>query len=476
MNSRGEVQSAVGEAYEVGDVVGEGGCAVVWSANDTRLGRRVAVKVLREDVATESTRVRFLREARNAASLRHPHILPVYDVGESSGVSWFTMPLVDGESLRRRIEREGALDATLVTRLLVAAAEALGAAHAQGVVHRDVKPDNVLLEGDAPHVWLVDFGIATALMPSDARLTSQSLLLGTPRYMSPEQLTPGAAVDARTDVYALGVLAYEALAGRPPFIAPNLGALLFQHLVEEPAPLSSLAPGVPSHLAQVVHRCLAKEPNDRFANGAEVAAALRGAPGSVAYRPSRPSASLLSPVPLAGASSRRAPGWLLGSVGIVLVGVAASVLLHWTAAAPLAVLAAVVIAALGWAGRHEAVARAVSPSNVTLQDRRARSLRAACALELSKLPRAWQPLLGKVDAVATTLAFEVQASVTALGSGSLAPEERRQREAQVIGAIAELEALRSAAAAAATRDPMRGRENLEHLVEARAGLPAAQIG
>lgn len=272
--SRHRLQETVGEAHRIEELLGRGGFAEVFAATDLRLGRRVAVKVLRPDLKiSDALLERFQREARAVAALRHPNVLPIYSVGERDGVAYFTMPLIEGESLRERLDREGMVSPEEARRIVVEATRALAAAHAKGLVHRDVKPDNILLEGEESRVLLADFGIAKAMKSDGQTLTGSELFLGTPRYGSPEQMS-GDPVDHRSDLYSLGVVAYRMLAGRPPFQAESTRKLVVKHLTEPPEPLRSLRPGCPEGLAAAVERCLAKDPEQRWPSAKALGEAL----------------------------------------------------------------------------------------------------------------------------------------------------------------------------------------------------------
>ena len=273
--SRERLQRAVGVRYEVGRLVGRGGFADVFEAHEPRLARRVAIKAVRPDAGVSAELIeRFQREARAMAGLRHPHVMEIYTVGESDEVAYFVMPLVDGESLKGRIAREGALPLEETVRILGEAASALDAAHRAGTVHRDVKPDNIMLEGDAGRVLITDFGIAKALGGDTSSYTTSGFV-GTPRYMSPEQAT-GEEADHRADIYSLGVVAFEMVVGRPPFEAKSVQAMIAKHLTEDPPPLRFLRPDCPERLARVVAKCLAKDPGDRWSSLAEAVAVLEG--------------------------------------------------------------------------------------------------------------------------------------------------------------------------------------------------------
>lgn len=253
----------IGDRYAVSREIGAGGMATVWLAEDLRHGRPVAIKVLRPDVAEALGTERFLREIEIAARLDHPHILPVYDSGDADGLLYYVMPYVKGETLRERLDREKHLAVDDALRIARDIGDALAYAHERGVVHRDIKPENVLLAGG--HARVADFGIARAVTAAGGgRLTGTNVAIGTPAYMSPEQATGSAEVDGRSDVYALGCVLYEMLAGVPPFTAPTLERVLHQHIVAEPASLDGLRPAVGADLAAVVRRALAKIPADRY--------------------------------------------------------------------------------------------------------------------------------------------------------------------------------------------------------------------
>jgi len=274
--ARERLQRAVGAGYRVGGLLGRGGFAEVFEAQDLQLARRVAIKIMRSDLGdTEEVRQRFQQEARAMANLRHPNVMEVYAVGEGEGVVYFVMPFVMGESLKTRIEREGPLPIPEARRILVDAAGAIAAAHRAGTVHRDVKPDNILLEGEDRRVLITDFGIAKALEADTSTITRSGAIVGTPSYMSPEQAT-GERVDHRSDIYSLGLVAFEMMAGRPPFVAKSAQALITQHLTQAPPPLRSLRPDCPELLAEVVERCLEKDPGERWATLEQMVEALEG--------------------------------------------------------------------------------------------------------------------------------------------------------------------------------------------------------
>ncbi len=250
--------------------------ATVYLAEDLKHHRQVAVKVLRPDITASLGAQRFLREIEIAARLQHPHILPLLDSGEADGFLFYVMPYVEGESLRDKLTREHELPVADAVRILHDIVDALSYAHQHGVVHRDVKPENVLLSGR--HAMVADFGIAKAV--SDATgahsLTTVGVALGTPAYMSPEQATADVSVDARADIYAVGAVAFEILTGRPPFEGQTPQAVLAAHVTRAPVPLTALRPQVPANLATLVMRCLEKRPADRWQKAEEMLPVLEG--------------------------------------------------------------------------------------------------------------------------------------------------------------------------------------------------------
>ncbi|HEU4643802.1 MAG TPA: protein kinase [Gemmatimonadaceae bacterium] len=274
---REQLQSSLGNAYELQRELGGGGMSRVFLAEDTLLGRAVVVKVIAPELAAGLNVERFRREIQLAAKLQHPHIVPVLSAGEADGLPYYTMPLVEGESLRSRLARGGALPVDDAVSILRDVAKALAYAHAHGVVHRDIKPDNVLL---AAHDALVtDFGVAKAISsareePAGATLTALGAALGTPAYMAPEQVAADPATDHRADLYSFGAMAYELLAGRPPFVGLTPQRLLAAHISERPQPLHELRPDVPPTLSALVMRCLEKDPAARPQSALDVLASL----------------------------------------------------------------------------------------------------------------------------------------------------------------------------------------------------------
>jgi hypothetical protein len=271
---RGLLRRALGDAYTLGDLIGRGGFAEVYAARDVRLKRDVAVKTLRYDLRASAVLLeRFRREAEAMAQLRHPHVMPIYTVGEGEGLAYFVMPLVRGDTLG----------------IVFEVASALEHAHTLGMVHRDVKPENMLLEGDDGRVLVTDFGIARAAEARNDALTGTGIILGTPDYMSPEQASEARELDHRSDLYSLGVVAYQMLTGELPFRASSLQGFVVKLITEEPPSVLERRRDCPPELAALVARCLAKEPDDRFAAAAEICAVLGpagGEPSSLRHKPS----------------------------------------------------------------------------------------------------------------------------------------------------------------------------------------------
>jgi serine/threonine-protein kinase len=278
-----KVKRVLADRYRVERVIGEGGMATVYLADDLKHGRRVALKVMRPELAATLGAERFLREVSIAAQLNHPHILPMHDSGEADGVLYYVMPYVEGESLAARLKREGAMPVPEAVRLAREVAEALTYAHKRGIVHRDIKPANILLnEG---HALVADFGIARAVGAEGEAITRTGLAVGTPQYMSPEQATGAKEVDGRTDVYALGAVLYEMISGEPPFTGPTPQSIIARSLTERPRALGATRDGLPAGLEAVVTQALAKTAADRQPTAAALAEALGGVEGSADRRP-----------------------------------------------------------------------------------------------------------------------------------------------------------------------------------------------
>jgi formylglycine-generating enzyme required for sulfatase activity/tRNA A-37 threonylcarbamoyl transferase component Bud32 len=262
--------AALADRYRFQRELGQGGMATVYLAEDLKHHRTVAVKVFRPDVAATLGVMRFLNEIEIAAQLEHPHILTLIDSGEVDGVPYYVMPFVAGESLRTKLTRETKLSIADAVRMLRDVADGLAEAHRHDLVHRDVKPDNVMISGN--HAVVTDFGVAKALSTATGaqRVTTAGMAVGTPTYMSPEQASAEPSIDHRTDIYSLGVMAYELLTGRPPFQGGNAQAVLAALLTVEPANVSTLRPEVPPVLADLVMRCLAKSREERWQTMDEV--------------------------------------------------------------------------------------------------------------------------------------------------------------------------------------------------------------
>ena len=271
---RTRLQNAVEGTFRIERLLGRGGMGAVYLAREPALDRQVAIKVLPPERAQSADlRERFRREARTAAQLSHPHIVPLLTFGEDEGLTYFVMGYVDGETLSARLQREGPLPIAEAVRVLTELAEALSYAHSRSVVHRDVKPDNVLLEHPRGVVRLTDFGIAKQ-HTGRSSLTAEGAVIGTPLYMSPEQASGRVDVDARTDIYSLGAVAFTALTGRPPFEGRSASEIMRQHLTSEAPRLRDVSAGIPASIDDAVRRCLAKEASARWRDPIEFANAL----------------------------------------------------------------------------------------------------------------------------------------------------------------------------------------------------------
>lgn len=301
------VERALAPQYEVDGELGRGGMGIVYRARDTRLKRSVAVKLLPPELAYRTEiKSRFLREAEMSAQLSHPNIVPIYSVDEKDGLVYFIMACVDGDNLGKRMASQGPMPISDVRRILREVAGALAFAHARKFIHRDIKPDNILIDKDDGRAIVTDFGIARAVQDgAETRLTATGIAIGTPAYMSPEQAAGDREIDGRADLYALGTLGYQMLAGRLPFEANSTPALLVKQLSEKPMPIVERRPDTPPDLAGIVMRLLEKDPAARFASADELTAALEGRipSGYVAPPPSMP-----QPMPLMGQSAQ--PSWV----------------------------------------------------------------------------------------------------------------------------------------------------------------------
>ena len=304
---RDRVVDALQHQYRIEDEIGRGGMAVVYRARDLRLERLVAIKVLPPELAHDpAVRERFTREAQTSAQLAHPHIVPIYDVGERDGVAYFVMGLVAGGNLAQRLDHQARRPVDEVRRLLCDTADALAYAHLRGVIHRDVKPDNILLEPESGRALVTDFGIARAI-ESGTRLTLTGVAVGTPTYMSPEQAVGERDLDGRSDLYSLGVLGYQMLTGRPPFAAANSMALLLKHVSERPRPIAELRPEAPRAMCDAIERALKKAPEDRWPTAGAFRDALLQGSETPSWRSEREPVRYASPVPRSRRESSPVP-------------------------------------------------------------------------------------------------------------------------------------------------------------------------
>src|SRR3954465_14987260 len=268
------VSGALSGQYEIESEIGRGGMSVVYHGRDRRLNRPVAIKVLPPELAHDAAiRTRFTREAQMSAQLSHAHIVPIYDVGEQDGLAYFVMAIVNGGNLATLLTREPRQSIDEPRLLLAEVPDALAYAHLRGVIHRDIKPDNILLDESNGRAMVTDFGIARAI-EGGTRLTLTGAALGTPTYMSPEQAVGERDLDGRSDLYSLGVLGYQMLTGRPPFAAGNSMALLLKHVSERPRAIAELRNDAPKTLRDAVERALMKSPEDRWPTAAAVREAI----------------------------------------------------------------------------------------------------------------------------------------------------------------------------------------------------------
>src|SRR5689334_7682625 len=248
---------------------------VVYRAKDRRLKRVVAIKVLPPELAFRSEiKTRFLREAETAAQLNHPNIVDIYAVDEAEGIVFFVMAYITGDNLAKRVDDIGALSTDETRRILRDVADALAYAHERGVIHRDIKPDNILIDAQSGRPMVTDFGIARAVSEGDSRLTATGIAIGTPTYMSPEQAAGERTIDGRSDLYSLGIVGYQMLTGEPPFIANSTPAILVKHISERPIPIEQRRADVPPDLANIIMTLLEKDPAHRFPNAMDVVRSL----------------------------------------------------------------------------------------------------------------------------------------------------------------------------------------------------------
>lgn len=310
-----KLQESLGKHYELKGLIGRGGFAEVFQVRDLWLKRDLALKALRPDLTVSETLLaRFRREAEAVAALRHPNIVPIYDIGEAEGIMYILMPLIKGESLKSLLVRDGRRPIAEARRILLEAASSLGSAHEAGVVHRDIKPENIMLEGKARRVLLMDFGIAKMMdAAGDSTLTSSGTIVGTPHYMSPEQASGDPHLDHRTDIYSLSVVGYHMLTGGVPFEGENTRAILFKQMMESPRSMRELVPEVPDGLMAAVSKGMAKEPSDRYATIEAFASALE----ATAAEDSKPAVA----VPTAVKQQKKLPLMLAGAGALALVAV-----------------------------------------------------------------------------------------------------------------------------------------------------------
>ncbi|MGH7717680.1 MAG: serine/threonine-protein kinase, partial [Gemmatimonadaceae bacterium] len=287
---RALVERALTSSYEIDQEIGRGGMGIVYRAKDRRLKRTVALKLLPPELAFRSDiRSRFLREAETAAQLSHPNIVPIYSVDEREGLVFFVMACIDGINLARLLQDESKLGIAETRRILLGVSEALAYAHARGVVHRDIKPDNILLDRETGRPMVTDFGIARAVQESgDSRLTATGVAIGTPAYMSPEQAAGDRQIDGRSDLYSLGIVAYQMLAGQLPFNAASTPTMLLKHISELPMPIQQRRADLPEDLSAIVMTLLEKEPDHRLPDAAALVRALQGDTSVIPQRPAAP--------------------------------------------------------------------------------------------------------------------------------------------------------------------------------------------
>ncbi|MGA2384342.1 MAG: bifunctional serine/threonine-protein kinase/formylglycine-generating enzyme family protein [Gemmatimonadales bacterium] len=317
------VQAALGPGYQVEHSIGQGGFAAVYLVRDLTLKRPLAVKVLSPDLLASATaRERFRREAETVAQLSHPHIVPLHFIGDAQDVVYLVMAFVDGESLADRIQREGRLDPEEAARIMREVASALDLAHRRGVIHRDIKPQNVLLERETGRSLVTDFGIARTA--ENASITATGMVVGTPTYMSPEQVT-GGAVDHRADLYALGCVGYEMLVGRPPFSGTTPTEILMKRVAQPAEPVERARPDTPPALSAVINRCLEQDPEKRYASGADIVRALGGVTTPSGGQPTAEG-------PRARGRRHRLPLALALGAVVVLIGAVVALLLRQGAA------------------------------------------------------------------------------------------------------------------------------------------------
>jgi serine/threonine protein kinase len=326
MDLKKRLQDALGQTYSFDRELGQPGMSRVFLAQDMTLGRKVVVKVLPPDLAASVNLKRFNREIRLAAKLQHPHIVPVLTAGVAAGLPYYVMPFIEGESLGQKLDREGEIPVPETIRILTDVLGALAHAHEHGVAHRDIKPDNILLTDDVAVV--ADFGVAKALSKAadpGSSLTSGGIALGTPAYMSPEQASGDPSTDHRTDIYAIGAMAYQMLSGNQVFTARSPRAVMAAHAAQVPEPIASRCPAVPSYLARLIMKSLEKLPTDRPQSAREMLADLNAmaAPNDATIF-----SGTIPVIPMTSKTSDRR-GLFMAIVGAVLLLLLASSSWYW---------------------------------------------------------------------------------------------------------------------------------------------------
>src|ERR1700716_175346 len=320
-----QLQRTLGASYTIERELGGGGMSRVFVAEEVSLGRKVVVKVLPPELAATVNVERFRREIQLAAKLQHPHIVPVLAAGISEGLPYYTMPFIEGESLRASLARSGELPIQEAAKILRDVLSALSYAHEHGVVHRDIKPDNVLLTGN--HAVVADFGVAKALSASTtpgSSLTSLGVALGTPAYMSPEQAAADPSTDHRADLYGVGAMAYEMLTGQQVFSARSPQAMLAAHATQKPEPIDARRPSVPRELSSLIMRSLEKHAADRPQSAAEMLTALEAA-----VTPSGATTPHLGAITPRGANRSDKRGTSMAMAAAVLLALLASSTAYW---------------------------------------------------------------------------------------------------------------------------------------------------